>query len=109
MRKTTETIGRPWLRRVSDDNILLTVRVVTNAARTRVVGEENEELKVQLQARPVEGEANKNLTTFIAGLLGIAKSKVSIKTGETSRRKVVLCETSSPTDVVLQKLLSDVS
>ncbi len=46
-------------------------------------------LIVRLTAPPVDGKANAALIKFLAKLLGIAKSKIVIKRGVTSRKKVV--------------------
>ncbi len=49
-------------------------------------------VKVRLAAPPVDGAANAALVEFIAERVGVAKSRVRIVSGETSRRKVVEVE-----------------
>lgn len=46
-------------------------------------------LLVHLRARPVEGEANAALLVALAEHWGLAKSRLEIVRGATSRRKVV--------------------
>ena len=46
-------------------------------------------LKVKLTAPPVDGEANKKLIELISKEYDVAKSRVRIVKGETSRRKIV--------------------
>jgi uncharacterized protein YggU (UPF0235/DUF167 family) len=46
-------------------------------------------LKLRVAARPVEGEANKEVCQFIARFLGVAKSNVAITHGASGRRKTV--------------------
>jgi uncharacterized protein (TIGR00251 family) len=46
-------------------------------------------VKVRLAAPPVDGAANAALIEFVADALKIAKSRVRIVSGQTSRRKVV--------------------
>lgn len=46
-------------------------------------------VKVRLAAPPVDGAANAALVEFVAERLGLAKSRVRIVSGQTSRRKVV--------------------
>jgi uncharacterized protein (TIGR00251 family) len=78
----------PWVR----DEVgaaVLEVLVQPRASRTRVVGEHDGRLKVQLAAPPVEGEANQALVEFLAGELGVRRAEVAIVRGETGRRKTV--------------------
>ena len=49
-------------------------------------------VKIRLAAPPVDGAANAALVEFIAGQLGIGKSRVRITAGLTSRRKTVEVE-----------------
>ena len=46
-------------------------------------------VKVRLAAPPVDGAANAALVEFVADALSVAKSRVRIVSGQTSRRKVV--------------------
>ena len=46
-------------------------------------------VKVRLAAPPVDGAANAALIEFVADSLSVAKSRVRIVSGQTSRRKVV--------------------
>lgn len=46
-------------------------------------------IKVRLTAPPVDGAANKACCEFLAGLLGIAKSNVTIVHGQTGRNKTI--------------------
>lgn len=46
-------------------------------------------VKVRLAAPPVDGAANAALIEFVAERLRIAKSRVRIVSGQSSRRKVV--------------------
>ncbi len=69
--------------------VTFAVKVIPRASRNEVVGVEGDALKVRLTAPPVEGAANAALVDFLARLLGIPKSQVSLVHGEASRRKVV--------------------
>ena len=68
------------------------VYVQPRASRTEVAGLHDGRLKIRLAAPPVDGAANAELVSFIAARLGIAKSKVRIAAGESSRRKIVVIE-----------------
>ncbi len=78
----------PWLRAVPG-GVALEVLVQPRASRTRVVGEHDGRLKIQLAAPPVDGEANAALVEFLARTLGVRRSDVVIERGETGRRKTV--------------------
>ena len=67
----------------------LELLVVPRASRTRVVGEHDGRLKVQVAAPPVEGEANAALVDFLAGALGVRRADVTVAAGEGGRRKRV--------------------
>ncbi|MEI7705505.1 MAG: DUF167 domain-containing protein, partial [Deltaproteobacteria bacterium] len=62
----------PWLREVPG-GVVLEVLVQPRASRTRVVGEHDGRLKVQLAAPPVDGEANEALVAFLAGKLRVRR------------------------------------
>ncbi|HET7776570.1 MAG TPA: DUF167 domain-containing protein, partial [Azospira sp.] len=70
---------------------------------TEVCGLHGDALKLRLAAPPVDGKANAALLAFIAARLEVAKSAVSLKSGQTSRRKVVEVQ-EAPADAV-QRLL----
>ncbi len=46
-------------------------------------------LKIRLAAPPVEGKANEALIKFVAETLRLPKSAVNLKSGQTSRCKVL--------------------
>ncbi len=77
-----------WLR---DEGGALTLELLIQprASRTRVIGEHDGRLKVQLAAPPVDGEANAALVEFLAGALGVRKADVTLRRGEAGRRKTV--------------------
>jgi uncharacterized protein (TIGR00251 family) len=77
-----------WLRE-EGGALTLELLVQPRASRTRVVGEHDGRLKLQLAAPPVDGEANAALVAFLAGLLGVRKADVEVRRGETGRRKTV--------------------
>jgi len=78
----------PWLREVPGA-VVLEILVQPRASRTRVVGEHDGRLKIQLAAPPVDGEANQALVEFLAEALGVRKGDVAIDRGLTGRRKTV--------------------
>lgn len=68
--------------------MLLTVRVVPNAKKERLLVEGGT-VKVYLNAPPVDGKANDALIEFLTEHYKVRRSAVRIVRGETSRTKVV--------------------
>lgn len=66
----------------------LRVRVNPRSSRNQVTGWQDGVLSVKLTAPPVEGAANKACIDFLADLLGLRKSQLSLESGPTSRDKV---------------------
>jgi len=66
---------------------ILNVRVVPRTSRSEIVGFHDGALKIRLAAAPVDGAANAELIKLLAKKFGVAKSDVSIVSGETSRTK----------------------
>lgn len=62
------------------------------ASKTELAGLHDGRLRIRLAAPPVDGAANAALVAFIAEKLAIAKSRVQVTAGLTSRRKVVRIE-----------------
>ena len=65
---------------------VLEVLAQPRASRSRVVGEHDGRLKIQLAAPPVDGEANAALLAFLADTLGVKRADVALLAGETGRR-----------------------
>ena len=65
------------------------VRVVPRASKSAVVGEHEGALRVRVAAPPVEGAANEALIKFLAKEFGVPARDVEIRSGHTSKTKVV--------------------
>jgi uncharacterized protein (TIGR00251 family) len=71
------------------DSARINVYVQPRASKTVIAGMHDGCVKIRLAAPPVDGAANAALVEFVAEQLGIAKSRVRITAGLTSRRKTV--------------------
>ena len=91
-----------WLRVAADGRITLTLHIQPGARKTEVAGLHGEALKIRLAAPPVDGKANEALLRFVAETLGLPKSAVGLKSGQTSRRKVL--EISGATATAIARL-----
>jgi uncharacterized protein (TIGR00251 family) len=66
-----------------------TVKVHPRAKKNAITGELGDALKLSLTAPPVEGRANEACIEFLANLLKVPRSSVTIASGQNSRRKVI--------------------
>ena len=69
--------------------MLLAVKIVPGASRTRCLGELDGRAKIAVAAPPEAGKANKALTAFLANLLGVRQNAVSVESGATSPLKTI--------------------
>jgi hypothetical protein len=81
-------VAPPWLKSLPD-GVELALLIQPRASRTRVVGEHDGLLKIQLAAPPVDGEANAALLEFLGKQLGVPRRQVTLVAGDASRRKRV--------------------
>lgn len=78
-----------WLREDGGDALILSVHVQPGAKQTAFAGLYGDALKLRLAAPPVDGKANAALCRFVADFCGVAKSEVTLLSGQTSRAKRV--------------------
>jgi len=74
--------------------VTLAVRAQPGAKKTAIAGVYSEgdaaQLKIAVQAPPVEGRANEALIAFLAETFGVPKRSVELVSGGVSRSKVFL-------------------
>lgn len=85
-----------WFRLAGDGRITLTLHIQPGAKKTEFAGLHGDALKIRLAAPPVDGKANEALVRFLADVLDLPKSAVMLKSGQTSRRKVLEVTGSDP-------------
>jgi uncharacterized protein YggU (UPF0235/DUF167 family) len=76
------------IRALADAEGRLALRV-TPGARTEGIEIDGGRLLVKIRARPQEGAANEAVLALLAQALGMAKSRLSLVRGMTSREKLV--------------------
>jgi uncharacterized protein (TIGR00251 family) len=88
--------------------VTLAVRAQPGAKKTAIVGVYGEgdaaQLKIAVQAPPIEGRANDALVAFLAETFGISKRSVELVSGELSRSKVFML-----TGVTIQQARSELA
>ena len=69
--------------------VTFAVKVHPRAKKNAITGELGDALKLSLTAPPIEGRANQACIEFIANLLNVPRSSVTIASGKNSRNKVI--------------------
>ena len=69
--------------------VTFAIKVRPRARKNAITGELGDALKLALTAPPVDGRANEACIEFLANLLDVPRSSVTIASGETSRNKVI--------------------
>jgi len=75
------------------------VKVQPKASRDQVVGYRGGVLQLRVTAPPDKGRANAAVVALLADALGVAKSRVRIVRGQSSRDKVLAVESLTQEDV----------
>ena len=71
------------------DGLLLPVKVVPGASRTRVLAEWDGRLKIAVAAPPERGKANDALIAYLAKRLGLRRQQVTVTKGASSPIKTI--------------------
>ncbi len=83
---------RAWLRELPGGGLELAVLAAPRASRSEIAGVAGDRLRIRLAAPPVDGAANEELVRFLAGALGLPRSRVKVAAGVAGRRKTVAIE-----------------
>ncbi|TFW05237.1 DUF167 domain-containing protein [Oxalobacteraceae bacterium OM1] len=88
--------------------VRLSVQVAPNAKKTEVAGIVDDALKIRLHAQPIEGRANDVLVRYLAHVLDVPRSTVTITHGLSSKRKTVAVVSAGlDAGTVAQRLLAE--
>ena len=75
--------------KITGNDIVIKVKIVPGSPKNKIVGVYNNALKISITAPPVEGKANKKCIAYLAKYFDIAKSKIEIISGQTSKNKLI--------------------
>lgn len=75
--------------KIAGTDIVIKVKIVPGSSKNKIVGVYNDALKITIAAPPVEGKANKKCITYLAKYFNVAKSKVEIISGKSSKNKLI--------------------
>ncbi len=82
-----------------NEGVSFAVKVHPRAKKNAITGELGDALKLSLTTPPVEGRANEACIEFLAKLLKVPRSSVTIASGHSSRNKVIRVMGLSPEEV----------
>lgn len=82
------------------EGVVLNVKAQPRSSKAGIDGLVGDAVKVRIKSAPVDGKANKELVETLADAFGLAKSRVSFKSGETSKTKRILLAGISAADAV---------
>lgn len=94
-----------WARRATDGRWLLALHVTPGAGKNVVAGERDGRLWIKLSARATDNQANEALLKYLAVQLTVAKSRLELLKGDTSRQKLV----AAPAEATPERLLERTS
>lgn len=69
--------------------MLIEVKIVPGASRTRLLGEWNGRVRIAVAAPPEKGKANQAVVEFLAESLGLRKKDVTVIAGQTNPMKTI--------------------
>jgi len=75
--------------KITGKDIVIKVKIIPGSSKNKIIGVYNNSLKITITAPPVEGKANKKCITYIAKCFDVAKSKIEIISGQTSKNKLI--------------------
>jgi len=75
--------------KIVGNDIVIKIKIVPGSSKNKIVGVYNNALKIAITAPPVEGKANKKCITYLAKYFDVAKSKIEIISGQTSKNKLI--------------------
>lgn len=74
----------------NNKEIYFNVKVIPGAPKTEIREEMADgTIKIALAAKPEKGEANQELTNYLAEILGVRKYQIKIVSGLTDRHKLI--------------------
>jgi uncharacterized protein len=75
--------------RETADGVCFSLHVQPRASRNGVTGIQDGSVRIRITSPPVDGAANEQCVSLLAGLLRVRMRDITIVSGETSRHKTV--------------------
>lgn len=90
--------------KIENQAILLTIYAKPNAKKSALLTVSEDALHIALHAKPQDGKANQELIRFLAQLLMIPKTQISLLRGEHGRHKQIKIPLTNTTLQLLEKI-----
>ncbi|TSC68420.1 MAG: hypothetical protein G01um101466_463 [Parcubacteria group bacterium Gr01-1014_66] len=87
--QNNKSAARQYVCKRRSDKMKITVRVKPNAKKDHIEAEREGEYIAQIKAAPAEGKANNALIKLLAAHFDIARSRIKIISGFSSRNKII--------------------
>ena len=87
------------------DGIQFSAIIQPRASRNKICGLRDKYLKIRLTSPPVDGAANKMCIKFLAKILSVSSSQITIVSGQQGRKKIIRIE-GMDTSGFLKKIFS---
>ena len=71
------------------DGIQFSGLIHPRSANNKICGLQDEYLKIHITSPPVDGNANKMCVKFLAKILSVSQSKITIVSGQNGRKKII--------------------
>lgn len=94
---------------VKNNSVALRIFLKPKASKTKIVDVNDHELIIAVAARPIEGEANKMLISYLATLLKLCKNDIQLLRGDTSRHKKISIPLTETTQCFMKNPLGFIS
>jgi len=65
-------------------DVIINVKIVPGSSKTAIAGLLGDKLKIKVAAPPEKGKANENLIAFLADILSVKKSDITVISGLTN-------------------------
>ncbi len=72
-----------------DNKLIVRIKVQPRASKDEIAEILGDCLKIRITAPPIDGKANQHLLAYLAKLFKVAKSRITLLSGETGREKRV--------------------
>jgi uncharacterized protein (TIGR00251 family) len=79
-----------------EGGVRMNVKITPGSSRTRILGLHGDCLKIAVSAAPEKGKANQALIEFLSEIIGLPRQKITVLSGQTSPRKVILLAGTTP-------------
>lgn len=91
----------------TENGIILNIKLTPNSSKNEILGYTDEYVKIKISAPPNENKANKKLISYISDWLNIAKSNISLISGDKARLKKVLIKNIIREDLIQKICIYD--